>query len=250
MKKENLLKTYQSQWRPEAAIRSDILYLFGQGNLIFLSGKSQGKVREFWKVMTVATMNRYLILVKEQINRLKSKLHGYGLWVLSMPFELRSKTREFLADFLPQFHHGRCHIASASVVHVQFHDEMAENDVSFLSVNEGENEWKQLQVTVILEVNKCLICTQQEISYLNFPTISIGLRKLVLLNWATFMCGDGKLQKAVFGMKWFSFRSKVFKIYFRQRVERRLDNKTLPEHEWKMNMRWISLRFERRLLIL
>jgi hypothetical protein len=47
-----------------------------------------------------------------------------------MPFELRSKTREFLAGFLPQFHRGRGHFfASASVVHVQFHDEAAENDV-------------------------------------------------------------------------------------------------------------------------
>ena len=49
--------------------------------------------------------------------------------------------------------------------------------------------------------------TGNQISYLNFPTVSISLRKLVLLNWPTFMSGDGKLQKAVFV---FSFRSKGF----------------------------------------
>ena len=49
MEKEILWKTYRSQWtsekdgckiRPEAAIRSDILYLFAQGNLIFIRKKS------------------------------------------------------------------------------------------------------------------------------------------------------------------------------------------------------------------
>ena len=43
--------------RPEAATISDILYLLILvREIIFLSGKSQGKVREFWKLMSVATM--------------------------------------------------------------------------------------------------------------------------------------------------------------------------------------------------
>ena len=44
--------------RLEAATISEILHLFGQGNLTFIrekSGKSQGKVGEFWKLMPVAT---------------------------------------------------------------------------------------------------------------------------------------------------------------------------------------------------
>ena len=39
--------------RLEATTTSDILYLFGQANVIFISERSAG---EFWKVMSVAAM--------------------------------------------------------------------------------------------------------------------------------------------------------------------------------------------------
>ena len=61
-----LLKTYPSEWtggkddwklRPEPASRSDILYLFGQGNQFYLD---QGKVREFWKVMCMASACNFI----------------------------------------------------------------------------------------------------------------------------------------------------------------------------------------------
>ena len=73
--------------------------------------------------------------------------------------------------------------------------------------------FKQLQVTVILNVNKYWICQKREVNY--FPTVSISLRNLVLLNWQTLTYGtsDGKLQKVDF-LYHFADISQIWCLYF------------------------------------
>ena len=65
-------------------------------------------------------------------------VYKYHLWLLN--FEARPP--EFLAGFLLQFHHGRCHFyAGASiVVYVQFHNEVTTN-VLLISVC---HQWQEV----------------------------------------------------------------------------------------------------------
>lgn len=114
----------------------------------------------------------------------------------------------FLASFLSQFHRSRCYFRlhkHVSVVHVQFHDEATESNDKSVSRN-----------------------SPQKVSA-----------------WGNFCCWTSSLtntrvvmEKAVFVMKFFSFRSKVFclKRIFRQRVEKSLGNKT-PQYVKGKRMR-------------
>jgi len=56
----------------------------------------------------------------------EAKPCGLRVLLLSMPFKLSSKNHKFMLGFLPEFHHGRLQfLASASVVHIQFQNEVA-----------------------------------------------------------------------------------------------------------------------------
>ena len=122
------------------------------------------------------------------------------------------------------------------VVYVQFHDEATTNRYShvFPSVMARSHKWKQLQVKY-----KYLICKQcGEISSLSFPLVTIGFRKLVLLNWPTFRCGDRKLHLRHV-MLHIQVTGKCLKSILDDVLRKSLTKKTLSRTWMNMNMQRI-----------
>ena len=109
---------------------------------------------------------------------------------------------------------------------VNFWRAFCHNSFTFLSISNGKkSRMETVTGKVILDVTRC----GKSVPWTSHLTIAF--RKLVLLNWPTFTCGDWKLHLRHEMLH--NSGQKCLKSIFRRRFERILDNKTLPEHEWK-----------------
>ena len=114
---------------------------------------------------------------------------------------------------------------------------------AFLSVGNGKNSrMETVTGKVILDVASVWFASNagKSVPWTSHLTVR-RLQKTGVAKLTNITCGDRKLHLVT---KCSTFRSKVFKIYFRRRFERILDKKN-PSRTWmKTNMQRISFGFE------